>query len=225
MLPEWADAVAGAAPNGYRNVTLFLDVTLRPTCMPHPDETNLPPGITQYQLQRAQYCGHKKRHGMKFHSLIAPNSMAVHWHGPCDGRHHDMFILDDSAIVPMLGGLAVGGVDYMIYGDAAYPVMRHMIGPIPRVQARPGTRAAQLNTTMAAPRTVACEIFYGICTNKFQAVDFARWQRQYWTAPALQYHIAMLLLNCHICINGSNKISRYFDCDPPTLRTYLSGSY
>ena len=223
VVPQWAAATARAAPNAYRNVAMFLDGTLRPTCMPCPKEP--PPGVTQYELQRAQYTRHKKRHGFKMHALVAPCGIATHWHGPCDGRRHDMFILTDSGIVPRLQGLTIGNVDYMVYADSAYPVMRNLMCPVPRINAPPGSRAARLNATMAAARTVASEIYYGITTNKFQSVDFDRWQRQYLTAPALQYHISLLLINCHTCLNGHNKISDYFDCTPPSLHTYLSGSY
>ena len=136
---QWATATTRAVPNAYRNVAMFLDGTLRPTCMPCPKEP--PPGVTQYELQRAPYTRHKKRHGFKMHALVVPCGIATHWHGPCDERRHDMFILTDSGIVPRLQGLTIDNVDYMVYADSAHPVIRNLMCPVPRINASPESRA------------------------------------------------------------------------------------
>lgn len=202
---------------------MFLDGTVRQTCVPCPHPSELPPGITQYQLQRAQYSGHKHYHGFKAHALISPSGMVVHYYGAVDGRRHDSFLMYDSVIFPRLDGLTVGGVVYAIYADSAYPVTVNLIAPIPRALAPPGSAAARLNEEMAVVRTCTSEWAYGIMTNTFQSLDFARWQRQWLTVPALQYHVGMLLVNCRTCLDGGNRISEYFDCPPPCLEEYLSG--
>ena len=88
VLPQWATAVRRVAPNCYENVVMFLDGTVRQTCVPCPHPSNRPAGVTQYELQRAQYSNHKHYHGFKAHALIAPNGICVHYFGPVDGRHH-----------------------------------------------------------------------------------------------------------------------------------------
>ena len=132
-------------------------------------------------------------------------------------------MLNASGLVPLLVFLTHNGIDYLVYADSAYPVTRNLVVPIARAAAPPGSVAARLNETMAAARTVTSEWLYGIVTNTFQTLDFARWQRQWWTAPALQYFAAVFLTNCRTCLDGGNKISRFFQCNPPDLGDYLSG--
>ena len=181
----------------------------------------LPPGITPDQCQRAQYSGHKHKHGIKFHALVSPSGMVAHLFGPIDGRRHDSFMLTESGILPLLTGL----LHYLVYADSAYPITPNLLGPIARVEAPPGSVAARLNEIMAIPRTVTSEWLYGIVTNTFQTLDFKRWQRQWCTAPALQYFAAVFLTNCRTCLEGGNQISRFFQCSPPDLGDYLSGHF
>lgn len=204
---------------------MFMDDTVRQTCQPCPDLSKLPPGITQYQCQRAQYSGHKHYHGFKAQAIMSPSGMVVHCYGPVDGRRHDSFMLADSGILPLLAGLTVGGVNFGVYTDSAYPATPNLFIPFARAMAPPGSVAARLNEAMAVPRTCTTEWWFGITTNTFQALDFSRWQRQYWTAPALQYFVAVLLVNCRTCLDGGNKISKFFQCFPPDLGDYLSGHF
>ena len=204
---------------------MFLDGTIRRTCQPCPNPGRLPPGITPYQCQRAQYSGHKHYHGFKTHALISPSGMVVHMYGPVDGRRHDAFMLADSGLLPQLAGLTIGGIDYIVYADSAYPVTRNLISPIARAAAPPGSVAARVNEEMAVARTCTSEWWYGITTNTFQTLDFARWQRQWLTAPALQYFVATLLTNCRTCLDGGNQISKFFNYPPPELGDYLSGYF
>ena len=225
VAPQWAEAVRRICPDAYDYVVMFLDGTLRRTCQPCPNPRKLPPGITPYQCQRAQYSGHKHSHGFKFHALVSPSGIVPHLFGPIDGRRHDSFMLTESGLLPLLSGLTHNGIDYLVYADSAYPVTRNLIVPIARVAAPPGSVAARLNEIMAVARTVTSEWLYGIVTNTFQTLDFARWQRQWWTAPALQYFAAVFLTNCRTCLDGGNKISKFFYCYPPDLGDYLSGQF
>ena len=100
--------------------------------------------------------------------------------------------------------------------------MRNLQTPLPNNR---GGAAAALNAAMASVRTPASEWWYQIQTNTFQTMDFSRWQRQYLTLPALQYHVGMLLVNCRTCIDGGNRISKYFSSNPPSLDNYLSGFF
>merc|ERR1712224_891777 len=111
----------------------------------------------------------------------------------------------------------MGAIDYLVYADSAYPVTRNMICPFPTFVATPGSVAARVNEEMAVARTCASEWWYGITTNTFQTLDFTRWQRQWATAPALQYFVATLFINCRTCMDGGNRISKFFNCSPPEL--------
>ena len=224
MLARWASDVSKKVPNTFQDVWSFIDGTVRPTCKPCPDPRKLPPGITAGQVQQAQYSGHKRRHAFKGHAIIVPSGMLIHWFGPVDGRRHDSFLLQKSGVLEQLPNLTIGGVDYKIYGDQAYPVLAHIVGPVPKRYAPPGSAARALNRAMSSVRIVS-EWWYGIQTNTFQTLDFARWQRQYLTVPALQYAVCVLFVNCRTCMNGGNRISTYFNRPPPTLDEYLSGGF
>ena len=204
---------------------MFLDGTVRQTCTPCPSDLNRPVGVTQYELQRAQYSNHKHYHGFKAHALISPNGMLVHYFGPVDGRHHDSYLLHESGLYNQLPGLTIGGTNYQIYGDSAYPIHRNLVAPIPRVNAPPGSVAAELNQRMSVARTTTSEWWYGVITNTWQTLDFPRWQRMWLTAPALQYSVAVILTNCRTCLREGNRITFFFKSEPTDLQTYLSGSF
>ena len=182
-------------------------------------------GITHYQIQRAQYSGHKHYHGFKAHAVITPIGIAVHWYGPVDGRRHDSYVLDCSGILDRLPGLNIGGINYQMYGDSAYPTTPHLVIPFARIVVPPGSVQARVNESMAIARTCTSEWWYGIVTNTFQTLDFSRWQRQYLTCPALQYFVGMLLVNCRTCMDGGNRISDFFCTVAPSLEGYLRGEF
>ena len=81
----------------------------------------------------------------KVQALIAPNGLSVNIHGPVDGRRNDVFMLRDSGILPQLGLLTINGIDYLVYGDSAYPITRNMTAPFPAFIATPGSVEARIN--------------------------------------------------------------------------------
>ena len=134
-------------------------------------------------------------------------------------------MLCNSGLFDQLPTLTMNGVDYIIYGDSAYPITRNMASPIRRDHAPPGSAARALNHAMSRARVCTSEWWFGIQTNTFQTLDFARWQRQWLTLPAVQYHVCLLLVNCRTCLDGGNRVSAFFRCSPPSLDDYLSGSF
>lgn len=68
QLQAFADAIhrKGAALN---NCWGFIDGTVRPVCRPG-------------ENQRVLYNGHKRVHGIKFQSVVAPNGMIANLYGP-----------------------------------------------------------------------------------------------------------------------------------------------
>ena len=115
-------------------------------------------------------------------------------------------------------------VTFIVY-HPVFQITRHLVGPIPRALAPDGSVAAELNRAMSVVRTCTSEWWYDVIHNTFQSLNFVRWQRLYLTAPALQYHVGMLFVNCRTCLDGGNRISTFFQCAPPTLDSYLAGSY
>ena len=97
-MEEWAAAARRISPNAYETVILFIDGTVRPTCRPRPSEYKLSPGINLDQVQRAQYNGHKRRHAFKGHAVVSPSGMVIHYFGAVDGRHHDVYLLNESGL-------------------------------------------------------------------------------------------------------------------------------
>ena len=231
-LPEWADLVhRRGAP--FRNVVLFIDGSLFQTCRPHPKSflrLHLRAmGVTADALQRAFYSGHKRHHGMKFHTVTAPNGLF--WlYGPEDGRRHDLTLFQNANLFHLITRLSFMGVRYMMYGDSAYPNLPNMGSPIPRVLCPPNSENSIINERMSSCRTVASEWTFGIISNTWQATDFARWKRAFLTRPALQYRVASLLTNCRSCMNDGNTITRWFRggydqpiVHVPEFRDYVNG--
>ena len=96
----------------------FIDGTLRPCCRPG-------------QYQRHLYNGHKRVHGIKFQSVVAPNGLIADLYGPVEGRRHDSGMLAMSGLLPRLQNHShrVNGGPLCIYGDPAYPLRVHLQSP------------------------------------------------------------------------------------------------
>ncbi|CAN0534636.1 unnamed protein product, partial [Ectocarpus sp. 8 AP-2014] len=66
----------------------FLDGTLRRSCRQHGED----------DLQRDNYSGKHKAHGLSFQSVVLANGMIGHLYGPESGRRHDSFLLRESGL-------------------------------------------------------------------------------------------------------------------------------
>jgi hypothetical protein len=223
QLQNWAAAIADAGSPAILNIVAFLDGTLRRTTRPGPASSSLPPGVTPYALQRAQYSGHKRHHGFKFQDVVAPNGLLIACFGPVDGRRSDSFMLAESGLVTQLPLMVdVTGVTYRLFGDSIYPFLPQLFRMYRNTV--PGSPQYYLNRIMSSVR-VSVEWGFNLVTNTFQAVDFIRWQRFFLTKPARQYRVASLLTNCLSCVRGTNQISVFFLCPLPSLDEYLQGDW
>lgn len=79
LLEEFAEAVHVQNAQLHK-VWGFVDSTVRAIAKP-----NLG--------QRLMFNAHKRVHALKFQSVVTPNGLIVHLHGPCEGRCHDGFPL------------------------------------------------------------------------------------------------------------------------------------
>jgi hypothetical protein len=69
-----------------RNCIGFIDGTLRSICRP-------------MLCQELCYNGHKRKHCVKFQSLITPDGLFAQLYGPIEGRRHDLFLLHSSNLI------------------------------------------------------------------------------------------------------------------------------
>ena len=118
----------------------FIDGTLRPTCRPT-------------RFQRLAYSGHKRRHGLKFQSVVTPDGLLAMMFGPIPGSRHNSFMLAESNLLPSLDAIMPhGGIVYSLYGDPAYPQSQLLFGGFRGAQ--PGSAEANWNTQLSKVREV-----------------------------------------------------------------------
>ena len=87
-----------------------IDGTLREICWPKKN-------------QRVVYSGHKRKHGLKYQSIVAPDGIILHMFGLIAGSHHDSYVLLESKILQKLVvQLKRNGHQFFLYGDTAYGI-------------------------------------------------------------------------------------------------------
>ena len=155
-----------------------------------------------------------------FQSVVAPNGLICHLFGPLEGRRHDAFMLRESGLLQELERKMnkANGDPYVIYGDPAYPVRRHILAPFRNAQLTPAEQ--NFNEAMSAVRT-SVEWGYGKIVQYFASVDFSKNLKVLLQPVGKLYIVAALLVNCHTCLYGS-QTGQFFDLDPPELETYLN---
>jgi len=73
--------------------------------------------------QRACYSGHKRKHAIKFQSVLTPDGLLFNLFGPWEGRRHDMTLYHESGLDDILpDALIINGEQHYLYGDAAYMI-------------------------------------------------------------------------------------------------------
>jgi DDE superfamily endonuclease len=199
----------------------FIDGTLRKTCRPS-------------FFQKLLYSGHKRAHGIKFQSVVAPDGLFTCMFGPITGNRHDSYMLAKSRLIPKLREVmpplpapAIDGNQYenlqnhgifSLYGDPAYPQSLLLFGGYRNP--RPGSREARWNTEMSKVREVVEWAFANLIKN-WAFLDFRASMMVFKSPVAKYYMIAAFLMNCRSCFYG-NQTMQYFDCEPLTLQQYLS---
>ena len=139
--------------------------------------------------------------------------------GPIEGRRHDAFMLGASGLSQKLHKFnQPDDQPYVIYGDPAYGVSRHILAPYRGSQL--SQQQIDFNKAMSKVR-VSVEWTFGKVCQYFSYIDFKRNNKVLLQPIAKYYLVASLLTNCHTCLYGS-LTSTFFDMDPPTLESYLS---
>jgi nuclease HARBI1 len=190
------------------NVWGFIDGTLRKICRP-----------TYHQ--RLLYSGHKRTHGIKFQSVIAPDGLIVDLFGPIEGSRHDSYMLGQSNLLPKLRALMPAdgslGPVYSLYGDPAYPQSLHLFGGFRNPL--PGSPEAQWNTLMSQVRQVV-EWGFKEITAQWAFLDNRPRMRIMKSPIGKYYVIACFLVNLRNCFYGG-QIAAYFDAMPLSVDDYL----
>ncbi|ETV93793.1 hypothetical protein H310_12357 [Aphanomyces invadans] len=204
-LPQFSQSVVAKGAEVH-NVWAFIDGTVRECCRPEVDER-----------QRTVYNGHKRRHAVKFQTLVTPDGIIAHAYGPIEGRRHDLTILrrSDSESV-------IAGDDrfrgFIVYGDPAYGYPDQLASPFGGARLTDAQR--KVNKSMSRVR-ISVEWSFGQVLQYWPIVDFKKKMRIGNSPISKMYKVAVLLTNCITCDRGRNTNSAYFGLPPPSLEEYL----
>ena len=150
--------------------------------------------------------------------MHAPNGLIVNMFGPVEGRRHDAFMLGVSGLPEKLRRLQLpNGDPYVLYGDPAYGVTDNILAPFRGAFLT--VEEQEFNKRMSKVR-VSVEWAFGKITQYFAFLDFKKNQKVLLQPIAKYYLVGTLLVNCHMCLYGS-QTSSYFELQPPSLETYL----
>ncbi|XP_050515881.1 uncharacterized protein LOC126892544 [Diabrotica virgifera virgifera] len=209
-LEYYSQAVAakGAA---VQNCWGFIDGTARRICRPSIN-------------QEAYYSGHKRWHCLKYQSVVCPDGIIISLKGPYLGRRHDAGIFEESNIYMELERKCTfGNVNFVLYGDQAYPLSNLLLCPYPNPARLPNgiqrLRQENFNNSMCQVR-LAVEWGFAKIVREFAFLDFHKNQKLLLQDLGKMYKCAVLLINCHTCLYG-NQAATYFNVIPPNLETYL----
>ncbi|KAH9119074.1 hypothetical protein LEN26_011803 [Aphanomyces euteiches] len=133
----------------------FVDGTVRPIARPT-------------LFQRQAYNGHKRVHALKFQSIVMTNRLIVSLNGPIEGRRHDVALLRESKLGEKM---LAAGIDAVIYGDPAYPVLNWLVGLYK--SANTTARQKEFNRRMSKVR-VSVEWCFGDLIRNWAFLDFKK---------------------------------------------------
>lgn len=194
----------------------FIDCTLREIARP-------------IYGQEAVYNGWKRKHCLKYQAVVTPDGIIIHLYGPVEGTKHDALVWNESGLSDILErhAYAPDGTILQIYGDPAYPITEYLLSPF--AGAAIGGDEQHWNRTMSKVRIIV-EWYFKEVLQMFSYLDFTRSQKILLSPIGIQYPVAVLLHNAHICLHRP-QISQYFarpeDEDipglfaPPSLEEYF----
>ena len=183
----------------------FLDGTQMRICRPQ-------------EGQESVYNGHKRQHSLKFQSLILPNGIISHFHGPVEGRRHDSALYFFSGLDAQIQQVTDSSGNLMcVYGDSAYSTKPYCLTPFK------GSKLSQAETDFNANMaTVRGSVEWGFAKigNNFAFLNFHKNLKVYLQPIAKYYIVGAILTNAHTCLYGS-QTGKYFGLLPPQLEEYF----
>jgi hypothetical protein len=153
---------------------------------------------------------------LKYQALITPDGLVADFFGPIEGRRNDAHMLRESKLIDTLRD---SFSDLICYGDPAYPILEFLMCPFERHGISERQRA--FNKAISRAR-ITVEWIFGILTNTFPGADYKRRNAIFKTPVASWVMVAVYLLNIRTCLQGANAVSRYFNCNPPTVEEYMA---
>lgn len=149
--------------------------------------------------------------------------MIGHLYGPVSCRRHDSYLLKRSQLHAKLTQCLSGfPVDYLCYGDAAYPLLRFITRGAKRVQNPNAGNAQEIINARKMSKVRECvEWGFGKIVNMWAFLDFAKNLQMFSSPIATMYTVMAFITNCHTCLYGGQTAS-FFECVPPTLEEYLN---
>ena len=191
-----------------RNCWGFIDGTLRPCCRPKVN-------------QRLLYNGHKRTHGLKFQSIIAPNGLIVNLFGPVEGCRHDSGMIAMSAVMDELRVYShdTQGNVLCVYGDQAYQHTPQLQRPY-RDLGFLTNEEVLFNRLMAKVR-VSVEWCFGDVVTYFAYFNYYKNLRIGMSPIGSMYVVSAVLMNARTILYG-NLTSNFFEVEPPSLDEYFS---
>ena len=166
-------------------------------------------------IQRATNSDHKRKHCLKFQSVVVPDGMVAQMFGPVEGRRHDLTLLKLSNLherMQLLPGNA------FLYGDQAYPLKPWLLSPF-----KGANKPAYMRLWNRRMRTVRISVEHGfkIITSLFAHLKYVPGQTVFKTAVVKQYVVCTALANMHNCLYP-NQVAQHFGVAPPTLEEYCA---
>jgi len=189
-----------------------IDDTLRETCRPGGENPN---------IQQAFYNGWKKLHALKYQSVDLPNGMIMDMTKAFSGRRSDLRTLRVSNINGRVRDAQVrNNVQLCMYGDSIFPVLTHVRR---KHKNHPNTAAQSLQNQVMKKARVTIEWDYGRILELWGYVDWRKNCKILGKGANISkvYLVCALLPNMHCCLYGC-ETSNYFNCEPPSLYSYMT---
>ncbi|GMG17383.1 unnamed protein product [Phytophthora fragariaefolia] len=193
----------------------FIDGTKQYISRPSARENGC---IPNENLQRSVYNGHPRKHCFNWQSIQTPDGIIVSMIGPVEGRKHDSTMLNISGVLDVMAENQDGAFsNRVIYGDPAYGCSTFVCSP----SSANSNTSTIFNKDMSSVRG-SVEWGFGRVKTLWEFMNWDKKQRVRQSAVGLNFYVAVLLFNCHTCLQPlGNQISMYFGLAPPSLECFL----
>jgi hypothetical protein len=197
-------------PEHHLKVFGFLDGTEREVCKPGGPFIN----------QEALFDGHHHMPALGYLGVTGPDGIMYQFFGPLAGWYNDRTMVDICQLEKMLEGGLFG--DGLLYGDKGFKYCgRKILTAFTDDDA--GDKAQRFTSLLNSVRIIV-EWGFGKILNTFRMHSFTPVQKPHLSRIAIWYLVSVLLMNCQVCLYGS-EASSYFECKPPSLKEYLRAEW
>ena len=181
----------------------FIDGTLQNACCPS-------------YFQKLMYSGHKCCHGIKFQSIVTPDSLFASIYSPVNGNWHDSFLLSTSVLLDKLHTFMpdLPGRDvFSLYGDPANPQTIYIFG------GEKNPLNSSTHTLWKTSMSNVCKVVewaYTDILSQWSFLDFRDGMKIFQSPVAKYCIVGAFLVNLQTCFHGIQTMD-YFDCETLSL--------